>query len=96
MPCSTSEWVACASASATTTASPACRNTVRPIPSTFPASSLTAGTVPSSTSTTRLDFSSSTPISVQVLYWVSRKNTSSSPIRDVVRWAPPGRLAAGC
>ena len=37
---------------------------------------------------TRLVFSSSTPISVHVRYWVNTTNTSTRPITDVERAAP--------
>ena len=47
-----------------------------------------------STSTTRLDFSSITPIRIQVLYWVSITKTRISPITDgAVRSAV---VAPGC
>jgi hypothetical protein len=50
-------------------ASAAWAKTTTPMPITLPASSCRGRTAASSTSTTRLDFSSMTPTSVHVRYW---------------------------
>ena len=64
------------------------------MPRTFPASSCPGRTVASRTSTTRLAFSSMTPMSVQVRYWVStmkmRITPSSAVASAVVRASLPG------
>ena len=54
-----------------------------PMPRTLPPRSWIGRTVASRTSTTRLDFSCMTPMRIQVLYCVSMKNRSTSPITDV-------------
>ena len=50
------------------------------MPTSLPVSSCSGRTAASSTSTTRLDFSSITPIRVQVRYWVSMMNRTTTPI----------------
>ena len=63
---------------------PACAKATKPIPSTLPVSNRMGRTAASSTSMTRLDFSSMTPIRIQVLYCVSIKNTRTRPTAEVV------------
>ena len=82
--------------SAKATRATACARATTPIPMTFPASSWIGRTVASSTSTTRLAFSSITPMSVHVRYWFSTMKTritpSSAVASAVVRAFLPGRM----
>ena len=66
---------------------PPARRATAPMPITLPASSWIGRTVASRTSTTRLAFSSMTPMSVHVRYWVSTMKMRTTP--SGTRWLRP-------